>query len=188
MHDGHRESEQSWHEVLQDLKSRGLSTDPDVAVGDGALGFWKALPKVWPSTKAQRCWVHKMANVLNKLPKKLQPTAKDALHQIWMADTREAAGEAFDHFLATYGPKYPKAAACLAKDREELLVFFDYPAEHWIHLANDEPDRVHVRNRPTTDQEDQGFGVAQGVPRDGLQARSSRRAQVAEAERIPTPR
>ena len=139
VHDGHRESEQSWHEVLQDLKSRGLSTDPDVAVGDGALGFWKALPKVWPSTKAQRCWVHKMANVLNKLPKKLQPTAKDALHQIWMADTREAAGEAFDRFIATYEPKYPKAAACLAKDREELLVFFDYPAEHWMHLRTTNP-------------------------------------------------
>jgi len=139
VHDGHRESEQSWHEVLQDLKSRGLSTGPEVAIGDGALGFWKALPKVWSETKAQRCWVHKTANVLNKLPKKLQPTAKDCLHQIWMADTREAADEAFDHFIATYEPKYPKAAACLAKDREELLVFFDYPAEHWTHLRTTNP-------------------------------------------------
>ncbi len=139
VHDGHRESEQSWYEVLQDLKSRGLTIAPEVAVGDGALGFWKALPQVWPRTKAQRCWVHKTANVLNKLPKKLHPTAKDAIHQVWMADTREAADAAFDRFIATYEPKYPKAAACLAKDREELLVFFDYPAEHWMHLRTTNP-------------------------------------------------
>ena len=139
VHDGHRESEQSWREVLLDLKGRGLSIDPEVAVGDGALGFWKALPKVWPATKAQRCWVHKMANVLNKLPKKLQPTAKDSLHQIWMANTRKAAEKAFDRFIETYEAKYPKATACLAKDRKELLVFFDYPAEHWIHLRTTNP-------------------------------------------------
>lgn len=139
VHDGHRESEQSWYEVLLDLKNRGLTIDPKVAVGDGALGFWKALPKVWPSTKVQRCWVHKTANILNKLPKKLQPTAKDALHQIWMADTRKAANDAFDQFITTYEAKYPKATACLSKDREELTSFFDYPAEHWMHLRTTNP-------------------------------------------------
>ena len=144
VHDGHRESEQSWHEVLQDLERRSLTIDPKVAVGEGALVSWKALAQVWPTTKARRCWVHKTANVLNKLPKKLHPTAKDALHQVWMADTRQAADAAFDRFIATYEPKYPKAAACLAKDREELLVFFDYPAEHWMHLR---PTRLQPKAR-----------------------------------------
>ena len=95
------------------------SIDPKLATGDGALGFWKALPKVFPTTRTQRCWVHKTANVLDKLPKRLQPRAKEAIHEIWMADTREAANQAFDSFLETYGAKYPKASECLAKDREE---------------------------------------------------------------------
>ena len=137
--DGYRESEQSWKELLLDLKARGLTIDPELAVGDGALGFWKAIAQVWPKTRAQRCWCHKTANVLNYLPKSTQPKAKDALHQIWMAETRDAAYRAFDLFVETYEAKFPKAAACLAKDKEELLAFYDFPAEHWKHLRTTNP-------------------------------------------------
>jgi transposase-like protein len=137
--DGYRESEQSWLELLLDLKSRGLEYAPKLAIGDGALGFWKALEKVFPKTKQQRCWVHKTANVLDKLPKRIQSRAKEMLHAIWMAETREAANQAFDLFLETYGAKYPKACECLAKDREELLVFYDFPAEHWMHIRTTNP-------------------------------------------------
>jgi len=139
VHDGYRESEQSWKEVLLDLKSRGLRIDPELAVGDGALGFWKSLPQVWPATRTQRCWCHKTANVLNYLPKGEQPRAKEALHQIWMAATRKAAHQAFDLFVETYEAKYPKATACLTKDRDELLAFYDFPAEHWKHLRTTNP-------------------------------------------------
>jgi putative transposase len=137
--DGYRESEQSWRELLLDVKSRGLSIDPKLATGDGALGFWKALPKVFPATRPQRCWVHKTANVVDKFPQRLQPRAKAAIHEIWMADTRQAAHQAFDSFLATYNAKYPKACECLAKDRDELLTFYDFPAEHWKHLRTTNP-------------------------------------------------
>jgi putative transposase len=137
--DGYRESEQSWQELLLDLKHRGLSVDPKLAVGDGALGFWKALPHVFGSTRGQRCWVHKTANVLNKLPKANQPKAKSALHQIWMADTKHAAHKALDTFVSAYAAKYPKAAACLAKDRDALLAFYDFPAEHWVHIRTTNP-------------------------------------------------
>jgi putative transposase len=137
--DGYRESEDSWREVLLDLKARGLTMAPHLAVGDGALGFWKALPQVFGTTRGQRCWVHKTANVLNKLPKSQQPKAKAALHEIWMAATRQDAERAFDHFLTVYRPKYPKAAACLEKDRASLLAFYDFPAEHWIHLRTTNP-------------------------------------------------
>lgn len=137
--DGYRESEQSWLELLVDLKHRGLEVDPKLAVGDGALGFWKALRKVFPQTKPQRCWVHKTANVLNKLPKSLHAKAKDSLHEIWMADGRKKAEKAIDVFEESYGAKYPKAAACLTKDREELLAFYDFPAEHWKHLRTSNP-------------------------------------------------
>ena len=137
--DGYRESEQSWQELLLDLKHRGLSVDPKLAVGDGALGFWKALPHVFGSTRGQRCWVHKTANVLNKLPKANQSKAKSALHQIWMADTKHAAHKALDTFVSAYAAKYPKAAACLAKDRDALLAFYDFPAEHWVHIRTTNP-------------------------------------------------
>ena len=137
--DGYRESEDSWRELLLALKSRGLKVDPHVAVGDGALGFWKALPQVFGTTQAQRCWVHKTANILNKLPKSQQPKAKAALHEIWMAATRQDAEKAFDHFLTVYRPKYRKAVECLEKDREALLTFYDFPAEHWIHLQTTNP-------------------------------------------------
>ena len=137
--EGVRESEISWKELLLDVKGRGLAVDPSVAVADGALGFWKAVGQVWPKTRGQRCWVHKTANVLDKLPKRLQPTAKEKLHQIYQADTREAANEAFDLFVETYEAKYPKAVQCLAKDREELLTFYDFPSEHWVHLRTTNP-------------------------------------------------
>ena len=137
--DGFRESEQSWKGLLLDVKARGLVTEPKLAIGDGALGFWKALRQVYPSTREQRCWVHKTANVLDKLPKRLQPEAKQKLHDIWMADTREHANRAFDLFVKTYEAKYPKAVECLKKDREVLLAFYDFPAEHWIHLRTTNP-------------------------------------------------
>ena len=137
--DGYRESEQSWYEVLLDLKHRGLAVAPKLAVGDGAMGFWAALTKVFPQTRIQRCWLHKTANVLNKLPKRVQPKAKRALHEIWMAETREDAYAAFDHFVNKYGAKYPKAVQCLEKDREELLAFYDFPAEHWQHIRTTNP-------------------------------------------------
>ena len=137
--DGFRESEQSWKAVLMDLKKRGLKIDPKLAIGDGALGFWKALPQVFGSTREQRCWVHKTANVLNKLPKHLQDKAKSDLHQIWMAATRDEAHAAFRIFVQTYEPKYPKAAECLAKDKDALLTFYDFPAEQWIHLRTTNP-------------------------------------------------
>jgi transposase-like protein len=136
---GFRESEQSWTELLMDLQARGLVIAPKLAIGDGALGFWKALRKIYPTTREQRCWVHKTANVLDKLPKRLQPTAKAKLHDIWMAPTREEAVKAFELFLATYGAKYPQACECLAKDREALLCFYDFPAEHWGHLRTTNP-------------------------------------------------
>jgi putative transposase len=139
MSDGYRESEQSWYELLVDLKKRGLKVPPKVAVGDGALGFWKALPKVFGKTRRQRCWVHKTVNVLDKLPKSAQKKAKSAIQEIWMAETKEDAEKAFDYFTEAYGAKYPKAVECLEKDREDLLTFYDFPAEHWTHLRTTNP-------------------------------------------------
>ena len=139
VHDGVRESEQSWTELLMDLKRRGLKNGPDLAIGDGALGFWAALPKVFVKCRAQRCWVHKTANVLNYLPRKLQVSAKNMLHEIWMAATRKEAERAFDTFIETYQAKHPKATECLAKDREALLTFYDFPAEHWSHIRTTNP-------------------------------------------------
>jgi len=137
--DGIRESAQSWKELLLDLKRRGLTIGPQLAVADGALGFWKAIDQVWPKTYAQRCWVHKTTNVLNKLPKSLQAKAKRALQDIWMAETRQDAEAAFDGFIECYGLKYEKAVECLSEDRIPLLAFYDFPAEHWKHLRTTNP-------------------------------------------------
>lgn len=137
--DGYRESEQSWMEVLLSLKARGLEQGPELAVGDGALGFWKALRKVYSSTKEQRCWVHKEVNVTNKLPKSQQAKAKESLREIWMAANRAEAVRAFDLFVEVYKAKYPGAAECLEKDRDELLAFYDFPAEHWLHIRTTNP-------------------------------------------------
>ena len=152
--DGHRESEQSWAGMLRQLKHRGLAVDPKLAIADGALGFWAAARKLWPATREQRCWVHKTANVLDKMPKRLQPEAKDNLQQIWMASTRQQAEKAFDLFVATYEAKYPAAVNCLTKDRDVLLTFYDFPAEHWRHLRTTNPIEstfatVRLRHRRT---------------------------------------
>lgn len=137
--DGERESEHSWKAVLLDLKARGLTVPPKLAVADGAMGFWPALEQVWPACAKQRCWVHKTVNVLDKLPKKLQPEAKERLHAIWQAATRADAVAAFERFLQLYQAKHDKACLCLKKDRDELLRFYDFPAEHWIHLRTTNP-------------------------------------------------
>ena len=154
MADGYRESEQSWMSLLLDLKDRGLEIDPLLATGDGALGFWKALPQVFPSTKEQRCWVHKTANVLDKLPKRLQGEAKGMLHEIWMASTKADSERAFDLFVHSFQAKYPKAVECLSKDRAKLLQFYDFPAEHWQHIRTTNPIEstfatVRLRTRKT---------------------------------------
>ncbi len=138
MEDGIRESTQSWREVLLHLKARGL-TAPALAIGDGALGFWAALEEIFPGTRHQRCWCHKTQNVLNALPKSVQPKAKQALQDIWQSETKGLAEKAFDVFLDTYGLKYPKTAACLQKDREELLMFYAFPAAHWPSLRTTNP-------------------------------------------------
>ncbi len=136
--DGARESTQSWREVLLKLKARGMNI-PRLAIGDGAMGFWAALEEIYGDTRQQRCWMHKTMNVLNCLPPSIQPKAKQALHEIWQADTQEEAEKAFDLFLRTYEAKYPKATRCLQKDREELLVFYDFPAQHWQSIRTTNP-------------------------------------------------
>ena len=152
--DGFRESKQSWYELLVDLKGRGLAEAPKVAVGDGALGFWAAFREVFGESCEQRCWFHKTGNVLNKMPKSVQPKAKADIHEIWMAATREDANKAFDTFLEKYGPKYPEACDCLKKDRDVLLTFYDFPAEHWKHLRTTNPIEstfatIRLRHRRT---------------------------------------
>lgn len=139
LEDGYRESELSWMELLLDLKKRGLNITPKLCVGDGALGFWNALHKTYGKAKQQRCWMHKTGNILNKLPKTMQARAKQHIHDIWMAETKKEAEKAFDFFIEAYQQKYPKAAECLAKDRDVLLTFYDFPAEHWHHLRTTNP-------------------------------------------------
>jgi putative transposase len=150
--DGFRESKASWLDLLRDLNTRGLTEGPRLAIGDGALGFWAALDEIYAETRHQRCWFHKMGNVLNALPKSLQSKAKADLQAIWMAPTRAEADRVFDHFLATYQVKYPKATAKLGKDRDALLAFYDFPAEHWQHLRTTNPIEstfATVRHRTT---------------------------------------
>ena len=137
--DGVRESEMSWTEVLNQLQSQGLTLPPKLAIGDGALGFWNAITKVWPTTQHQRCWVHKTANILNKVPKSLQPKIKSRLQDIWMAEDRKSAYKAYDLFVKDYSAKYKKATECLIKDKEEMLAFYDFPAEHWVHIRTSNP-------------------------------------------------
>jgi putative transposase len=137
--DGYRESADSWRELLLDVKQRGLTTSPKVATGDGALGFWAALREIYPQTREQRCWVHKTANILNKMPKSLHAKAKGMLQDIWMAETRQDALKALALLVQTFQAKYPKAVECLVKDQEVLLTFYDFPAEHWIHLRTTNP-------------------------------------------------
>jgi len=136
---GLRESTQSWKELLVDLKARGLSIAPEVATGDGALGFWKALDEAFPTTRHQRCWLHKTLNVLDKFPKSMQPNAHKDLREIWLSPSRAAAEAAMTTFSEKYAPKYARAVDCLTKDREQMLTFFDFPADHWDHLRTSNP-------------------------------------------------
>jgi len=139
IHDGHRESKESWLEVLRGLKARGLREAPKLAVGDGALGFWSAVAEEFPSTRAQRCWVHKTANILDKLPKHKQAHAKSLIHDMYLAGTYKEAIKAYDRFVAEYSAKWPKAVECLTKDKDVLFTFYDFPAEHWAHLRTTNP-------------------------------------------------
>ena len=139
LEEGLRESTESWRAVLLDLQGRGLSIAPELAVGDGGMGFWAALAEVFPKTREQRCWVHKTVNVLDKLPKSLHGQAKAGLHDLWQADSRAHAEQAMDRFVRTYRAKYPKAVECLRKDRSALLAFYDFPAAHWQHLRTSNP-------------------------------------------------
>jgi transposase-like protein len=137
--DGYRESSDSWSALMAELRQRGLTEGPKLATGDGALGFWKALAMAYPATRHQRCWVHKAANVLDKLPKGMQKKVKASIHEIWMAPRRVEAEKAFDLALSQYEAKYPRAMECLKKDRAEMLTFYDFPAEHWIHIRTSNP-------------------------------------------------
>jgi transposase-like protein len=151
--DGYRESTESWADVLRDLKARGMEA-PLLAIADGALGFWAAARQVWPETKEQRCWVHKLANVLDKLPKRIQGKAKTMLHEIMEASNRKEAKDAAKAFVEAFGAKYPKAANSLMKDLDALLTFYDFPAEHWRHIRSTNAIEssfatVHLRQRVT---------------------------------------
>jgi transposase-like protein len=137
--DGYRESKLSWREILLDLKRRGLTISPKLAIGDGALGFWAALDEVFPETKRQRCWVHKTANIIDKLPKSVQPKAKSLIHEMYMAPTREDALKAYEHFIKVYEAKYPHAVKTLIKDKADLFNFYNFPAKHWIHIRTTNP-------------------------------------------------
>ena len=137
--DGERESKLSWKDLLLDLKQRGLKEGPELAIGDGALGFWAALPEVFAKTREQRCWVHNTVNVLDKMPKKVQPRAKEKIHDMYRAETKKEALEAYDAFMTLYGAKYPNACMCLHKDKAVLFTFYDFPAEHWKHLRTTNP-------------------------------------------------
>ena len=137
--DGHRESKESWRTVLGDLKRRGLTHEPSLAIGDGALGFWAALEEEFPGTRHQRCWVHKTANILDKMPKSVQPDAKKMIHEMYLSPTKKTALKALEDFEKRYQAKYPKAVECLLKDKDVLFTFYDFPAEHWIHLRTTNP-------------------------------------------------
>ena len=162
--DGHRESTESWLDLLRSCKRRGMRA-PVLAVGDGALGFWAALRQVFPEAREQRCWFHKIANVLNALPKSAQPGAKASLAQIWNAEDKDHAKAAVKAFAADYGAKWPKAAAKITDDLDVLLAFYDYPAEHWIHLRTTNPIEstfatVRLRQRVTKGPGSRAAGIA----------------------------
>jgi len=180
---GVRESAQSWRELLIDIKQRGLGIAPGLAVGDGALGFWNAIEEAFPSTRHQRCWVHKTANVLNKVALSVQVNMKADLHEIYGAPTRAAAEVAIDVFAEKYGAKYDKAVVCLTKDRETMLAFFDFPAEHWDHLLTSNPDRECIRDRASSNRADKGRAIGEDRQAHGVQTRRCRRKNMAPIER-----
>ena len=175
-------------ELLLDVRHRGLTIDPELAIADGGLGFWGALRKVFPQTREQRCWVHKTANVLNKLPKGVQPKAKAMLHDIWMAETQAAADHAFDLFVATFAAKFPAATTCLVKDRDVLLTFLRFSGRTLDSHPDHEPRRVDVRHRPVTHEEDKGRRQPVGVLDDGIQAGDGRAEAMESVERVSADR
>lgn len=183
--DGHRESEASWASVRTDLRERGLGTGPKRAIGDGALGFWKALRKTWPDVAEQRCWVHKTANVLNQLPKSMQPKVKAELQNIWMAETREAAHAAFDRTLKRFDAKYPKAMERLHKDREPLLAFYDFPAEHWVHIRTTNPIESTFATVRLRTRRSRNCGSRDNDPGDGLQTAPERPEALETHQGVP---
>ena len=187
--DGYRESAQSWRELLLRLRDEnGLVLDPELATGDGALGFWQALHEVWPKTRQQRCWVHKTANVLNKLPKSVQGKAKQDLHAIYEAENRKAAEAAFDRFVAKYGAKYDKAVGLPGQGSGGAARLLRLPRRALEARPDHQPDREHLRHRPAADRQDQGLPVTPDGAGHGLQARQVRRAPLASAGRLRPPR
>jgi transposase-like protein len=186
--DGYAESKASWREILLDLKRRGLKIGPKLAVGDGALGFWAALREVYPGCREQRCWVHKMANVLDKMPKSVQGKAKAMLHEMWQAPTKEKALAAYEHFLSSWEEKYPKAVECLRQDKEELFAFYEFPAAHWVHIRTTNPHRVDLRDGETAHEEDQGMRLTNGDADNGVQAGSRSGENLAAADGAQTDR
>ena len=153
--DGYRESSLSWKEMLLNLRDeQGLKKSPKLAIGDGALGFWKALDEVFPQTKRQRCWVHKTANILDKMPKSIQGKAKSIIHEMYMAENKETALKSYNHFISVYQDKYPKAVDTLVKDKDDLFTFYSFPGIHWIHIRTTNPIEstfatVRLRTRRT---------------------------------------
>ena len=180
--DGYRESEDSWAAVFRDLRDRGMN-EPKLVTGDGALGAWAALRNVFPGAREQRCWVHKTANVLDALPKRLQPRAKSVLHEMAEAPSRADARKALERFRGEFDAKYPKAVAKLDKDWDALTAFYDFPAEHWRHLQDDESDREQLRDREASHQGHQGRRLEEGCARDGLQALGRRPGALAACQR-----
>ena len=185
--DGYRESTESWADLLRDGKRRGMRA-PVLAIGDGALGFWGALREVFPDTAEQRCWFHKISNVLAALPKSAHPGAKKALAEIWNAEDKTHALDAVKAFEAVYGAKFPKAVAKITDDLDQLLAFYDFPAEHWIHLRTTNPDRIDLRDRAQPEQDHQRPGFTRSRNRHGIQADRGRPVTLARRERTPPGR
>ena len=185
--DGYRESTESWADVLRGLKKRGMGA-PMVAVGDGALGFWAALADVFPDTREQRCWVHKTANILDALPKRLHRSAKAAIHEIYESETRSDAETQIDEFVTDYGDKYPKAVAKLANDRDVLLTFYDFPRRPLDPSADHQPDRVDFCDGEGPNQGDERCRDEETWPGDGLQAARRRPRTMAESQQPRTGR
>jgi transposase-like protein len=182
--DGYREATESWADLLRDCKRRGMRA-PVPAIGDGALGFWGALREVFPQTREQRCWFHKIANVLAALPKSAHPGAKKALAEIWNAEDKRHALDAVAKFEAAYGAKFPKGVAKITDDLEQLLAFYDFPAEHWIHLRTTNPIVIDLRDGAQPEQDHQGSRLAGRGNRDGVQADRGRPVTLARRERPP---
>jgi len=186
--EGYRESKEAWRDLLLDLKARGLQSGPLLATGDGAMGFWAALEEVFPNTAQQRCWFHKMGNVLTALPKSLHSRARSDLQNIWMAETRQEAHDAMTLFIESYGAKYPKATEKLAKDREALLAFYDFPAEHWQHLRTTNPIEstfATVRQRTTRARNCLSRSTFLGLAYKLMQEAEKSWKRIRGADRIP---